>query len=127
MSYRRVPNIYTLTDIKTEEGLIVRVTGLKIGRLRKLAALLESDEDGFVENLDEVISLLLGGIVSWNLEDDNGPVDITREAIEDFEVPALFSILEKWMDETTGVSAELGKESPSGATFPGRPLTMEAL
>ena len=127
MAYRRVPNIYTLTGITGEDGLEIRIQGLKIGKLRKMAALMENEEEGMAENLDAVLDLILEGAVSWNLEDESGPVELTREALEEFEVPALFSMLEKWMDQAAGVGRELGKDSNSGVSFPAPPLTMEAL
>lgn len=123
MGHRKIPTIYTLTEI--EEGLIVRMKAIRIGRLRKLMSIVD-DETG--EALDEMFALLQEGLVSWNLEDENGvPVPTTMEGIEEQEMPLVLGILEAWLKNMTGPSEELGKGSFGGARFPGQPLTMEAL
>lgn len=123
MGYQKIPTIYTMTQI--EDGLIVRMKAIRIGRLRNLMKAVTKEDD---ESLDEMFSLLLEGLVSWNLEDENGqPVPTTMEGIEQQELPFILKILTTWLDNMTGVDQELGKGSPSGVTFPGRPLTMEAL
>lgn len=123
MGHRKIPTIYTLTDI--EEGLIVRMKAIRIGRLRKLMSIVD-DETG--QALDEMFALLQEGLVSWNLEDEDGqPVPTTMEGIEEQEMPLVLGILTEWLKNMTGPTQELGKGSFSGGQFPGRPLTMEAL
>lgn len=125
MGYRKTPTIYTLADIKGEDGLIVRMKAIRVGRLRKLMGVLGEGDDG---KLDEMFELLLEGLVSWNLEDEDGvPVPTTMEGLEQCEMPFVLAILEVWLENMTGPDADLGKGSPAGAQFPGRPLTMEAL
>jgi len=122
MGYRKVPTIYTLDDINGEDGLIVRMKGIRVGKLRRL---ISNDSD---DNVGEVLDLLLEGLVSWNLEDENGaPVPMTLEGLESQELPMITAIVDSWTDKVTGVSDELGKDSPAGEKFPGQPLTMEAL
>lgn len=124
MGYRKTPTIYTLTNVKDEDGLVVRMKAIRVGRLRKLMAVLSDDE----AQLDEMFSLLLEGLVSWNLEDEDGvPVPTTMEGLEQQEIPLILNILTEWLENMTGPDQELGKGSPSGVQFPGRPLTMEAL
>lgn len=127
MGYRRVPTIYTLDKVRGEEGLIVRLKAIKIGKMRKLMQLTSSD-DTANEGLAQILDLLQEALVSWNLEDEQGqPVPATPEGVEDQESELILRIVETWMDQMTGVTPELGKDSSSGASFPGRPLTMEAL
>lgn len=124
MGYRKTPTIYTLASIKGEDGLIVRMKAIRVGRLRKLMRVVSDDDS----QIDEMFELLLEGLVSWNLEDENGvPVPTTMEGLEDLEMPTVLGILTEWLENMTGPSEDLGKGSPAGAQFPGRPLTMEAL
>lgn len=124
MGYRKSPTIYTLASIKGEDGLIVRMKAIRVGRLRKLMRVVSDDDS----QIDEMFELLLEGLVSWNLEDENGvPVPTTMEGLEDLEMPTVLGILTEWLENMTGPSEDLGKDSPAGAQFPGRPLTMEAL
>lgn len=129
MGYRKVPTIYTLDDVKDEPGLIVRMKAIKVGKLRKLMRVISVEEDKMTpEMIDEIFKLLLDGLVSWNLEDEQGsPVPTTMDGVDELELTTVMAILNEWLENMTGVDDELGKDSTSGATFPGRPLTMEAL
>jgi hypothetical protein len=128
MGHRRIPTIYTFDEIPDEEGLIVRFKAIKIGKLRKLARLIEMDDDHMLEQMDELFTLMGEGLVSWNLEDEDGnAVEASLEGIEDQDFPFILKLLKLWLGEMTGPDEELGKDSVAGATFPGSPLRMEAL
>lgn len=121
MGYRKIPTIHTLDKIPGEDGLVVRMRGIKVGKLRRLVS---SEGD----NVEEVLSLILDGLVSWNLEDENGiPVPTTMEGLEDQEMDLITGIIEAWTESVTGVPEELGKGSGSGAISPVALPTMETL
>lgn len=127
MGYRRIPTIYTLDKIKGEDGLVVRMKGISFGKVRRLIALLDGDT-GNDEVMGAISDQLVANLVSWNLEDERGvPVPETAQGIDDQDFDLILKIIENWLDQITGPDAELGKGSPSGASFPGQPLTMEAL
>ena len=130
MGYRRIPTVYTLDSIPEEDGLVVRMSSIRLGKLRRLMKLTSDDSSGD-EGVGEILDLFAESIISWNLEDfDSGaPVPVTREGIEEQEVELVMRIVEAWMGEMTGTDGpnDLGKDSTSGEKFPGRPLTMEAL
>lgn len=128
MGHRRVPTIHTLDKIEGEEGLIVRLKGLRIGKLRGLIKIMESDEQGLSDMLDELTETMAAAAVSWNLEDEDGnPVEFDRDGIEELELDQLMGIVNAWTGAMTSVDDELGKDSTSGEKFPVPPLTMEAL
>lgn len=109
------------------EGLNIRIKSVKFGRVRRLIALMDS-EDKDVEIMDEMSSLLADALVSWDLQEEDGsPVEPNLEAIDDLEFDEVIDIINRWLDNITGPERELGKDSNSGVKFPGRPLTMEAL
>lgn len=127
MGYRRIPTIYTLDKIKGEDGLVVRMKGISFGKVRRLIALLDGDT-GNDAVMGAISDQLVANLVSWNLEDERGvPVPETAQGIDDQDFDLILKIIENWLDQITGPDAELGKGSPSGASFPGQPLTMEAL
>lgn len=127
MGYRKVPVVHTL-EFEEYEGLVVRMLGLKVGKMRRLLQLTDDSDDRTDEFIDEMFDLVVGGLVSWTLEDEQGhPLPADREQVEDLDFDMLQAILGAWLDKLTGVSADLGKDSPSGERFPGQPLTMEAL
>ena len=129
MGYRRIPTVYTLDAIHDEDGLIVRMTSIRLGKLRRLMKLTADDgaDDGGV---GEILDLFSQSLISWNLEDEQGaPVPTSLEGIEDQEVELIMRIVEAWMGRMTGTEGknDLGKDSIDGGKFPGQPLTMEAL
>lgn len=126
MGYRKIPTIHTLIFDGDLEGLVVRVKGVSFGRIRKLLNLVNDESDD--NTLEELASQLADCLVSWNLEDEEGvPVEATREGIDDQDWDFVMAVITKWLSEMTGANEELGKDSPSGVSFPGQPLTMEAL
>jgi hypothetical protein len=124
MGYRRVPTIHTLDDIEGEPGLEVRVKSIPFGKVRRLLRLLDDETS---EVMEEISAQLGNALVSWNLEDEDGPVPATLEAIEEQDFSLVMSVVNSWLSAITGVSDDLGKDSPSGPQFPGQPVTMEAL
>jgi len=128
MGYRRIPTIHTLDSIPDEEGLVVRMSSIRLGKLRRLMQLTSDDSgDGGV---GEILDLFQESLVSWNLEDEDGsPVPTTMEGIESQDFDLVMRVVESWMDRITGSDGknDLGKDSTFGESFPGRPLTMEAL
>ena len=128
MGYRKIPTIHTLVDLEGEEGLVVRMKAIRIGKLRQMMKAMSAADDSDDQTLDELFTLLQEGLVSWNLEDEGGtPIPATMAGIEEQELPLILKIMTAWLEQMTGPSADLGKGSPSGATFPGQPLTMELL
>lgn len=129
MGYRKIPTIYTLDSIPDEDGLVVRMRSVQIGKIRRLIRIVDAGDDANeVETLDQIFGLFLDGLVSWNLEDADGkPVPTTKEGLDDQEMGLVLSILNEWLTAMSGPTQDLGKGSPSGENFPGRPLTMEAL
>jgi hypothetical protein len=127
MGYRKVPRIYTLEFDGELTGLVVRIKSIKFGKIRRLIALM--DEDGKdVELMNQINAFLVDAIVSWTLQDENGTdVEVSSESIDELDFDEIMEIVNKWLDCMTGPGPELGKGSSSGATFPGQPLTMEAL
>jgi len=129
MGYRKVPTIYVL-EFDKHDGLVVRMKGMKIGKLRRLIRVMDEDEDSRTgEMVEEVVDLFAGHLASWNLEPEEGgdTLPTTREEVEELELNFLFDLVNGWMQAMTGVEDDLGKDSPSGEQFPGQPVMMEAL
>ncbi len=127
MGYRKIPTIHTLT-FKKYDGLVVRMRGLKIGKMRKILQVLSADEQDTLALVDAMVKFISDGLISWTLETEDGQeVPTTVEEVEDLEFDMLSDILNAWLGEVSGPDDDLGKDSSDGARFPGRPLTMEAL
>lgn len=126
MGYRKAPTILTLKFDKPEyEGLSVRMKSLSFGKVRKLISATESASD---ENFDELLEAVDRGIVSWNLEEEDGTeIPANAEALNDQDFQFVMDVIMAWLDCMTGVTEDLGKGSSNGPVFPGQPVTMEAL
>ncbi len=124
MGYRKVPTIYTLKFDKYPD-LQVRLKGLRLGAMRRLIALGDNELNS---HLDEIIGMLAGAAVSWNLEDEDGrEIPFNAQSLDDMELEFLMDIFNAWTDQLMGVDDDLGKGSNSGATSPVPLPTMEAL
>lgn len=114
MGHRKVPTIYTITDVKGLEGAVIRLKSIKVGKLRRLLAALESDAD-FSTVMTPIFTMVAEALVSWDLEDENGtPLPATLEGIEELELADIMGIISAWTERMTGVDPDLGKDSPSG-------------
>lgn len=116
------------------EGLQIVLRKLKISDYAKLIPLINQAENADETNtdLDDIQGLMEGigntladFIVSWNMEDENGPVPVEEIAGEELEL--VFNVFQGWIQAQVGVDAELGKDSRSGETSPMPNLVMEAL
>lgn len=67
------------------------------------------------------IEPLIKRITSWNLEDDDGPVPVTRAAFdEQFDLEAAGALISAWMEVVTGsATAPLGEPSTDSASSDG--------
>lgn len=137
--YRREAKVYKLNFSDPDmDGLVVMARSISTGRLMKLMRLAVrfSEERGgtkreFTEDDLEAIEGLLSGFAkaldSWNLEDDDGPVPATLEGLQDQEFDFSLAIVMAWLNAVGGVSAELGKGSTSGPSFPEVSIPTELL
>jgi hypothetical protein len=129
MGFKKVPTIYTLTFEGTDwEGLEARMSSTSFGTVRRLFRMLNDDSsDNELESVEGIVNLLAKNLVSWNLEDDNGPVPADESGLDDQEFPFIMELSNRYLDQITGVVGDLGKDSTSGEKFPGQLPTMEAL
>jgi len=132
MSYKRKVNT---TTIKVEgedyEGLEIVVKSLTIKDFRTLLPLVKKAESFDDDHMDldlldslltEMGEAILSFVISWNMEDDNGPVPVSEIVNE--ELPLLMAVFGGLTQSMSGVSPELGKDSTSGETFPMLPMQM---
>lgn len=68
--------------------------------------------------LDAKLQLLADRLVSWDLEDEQGPIPTTLDGIKRLEAEVLVQILQAWGAASTAVAAPLPSASSDGATPP---------
>lgn len=123
----KVGKIYKLSfEDERFEGLEVRVKSMQLGQFIKLASLI--DEGGFTgDTAEEIFERFSKVLVSWNAEDDEGPLPITAEGLLRLDLVEARAIVEGWRDAVTGVTGPLDKSSTSGEQYPEGSIPMEIL
>jgi hypothetical protein len=132
-AFKRKSTTVTVQLTGDYEGLEVTLKALTIGDFREILPVLTKAEEVEDSNdltliqtlVDDMVGILVKRIVSWNMEDDNGPVPVTE--IADEEIPLIMGIFQGWTQAMTGVDKELGKDSVSGETSPMPSIVMETL
>lgn len=132
MGYTRRPTIHTLNQFEEYPGLEVRVMAVRIGKMRQIIASLEDDSDSddlSEDQIGEMVRIVSDNLVSWNLEDEEPdgtivPVPCDEAGVNDLELDMLVAILNAWMEELTGPTEELGKDSSSAPSSAGPSLEL---
>ncbi|GAA4226111.1 hypothetical protein GCM10022254_10000 [Actinomadura meridiana] len=133
-------NIYNLRfQTPSHKGLEVRAESVAVGefrRLMRLAVELQDDDGNPVaktkftpEQVDALDGLLEGfsrALVSWNLKKRGAPVPATPDGLDSMPLEFVFPVIKEWFTAVGGVAEDsaLGKDSPSGVTFPESSLPM---
>lgn len=127
MGYVRDKTFRLTWDDDTEfAGLEVRAKSLSIDNFLRVAPLMElagKDRDGFsaddMAQIDEIFTVFAGALVDWNLEQEDGtPVPATREGLGRQDLAFGLAVAMQWLKTVVAVSPDLGKDLPSGETFP---------
>ncbi len=113
MGFKRKRKVYKLDFTGTEyQGLEVRLTGLTTGEFLEFAALNANSEDA--NETEKLLQFFARHLISWNLEDENGPVPATLEGVKDNDLSMSVFIMEAWTAALTEVPAKTEKKSSDG-------------
>lgn len=97
-------------------GLEVRARSLSIGRLLEVGRLKDQVKESTADGaLTELFKAFEQSLVSWNLEDEAGPVAQTVDGLMSLDTSLALMIVVTWFDSISAVSESLGKASTSGA------------
>lgn len=118
MGYKHQAKIYKFKFDDSDpdyEGLEVRLKSLPMKDFLKISKMQGTDHSE--EELDEVISLLVKSIVSWNVEDANDePLPVSEEnLLEVFDLTFVLFLITRWMEQMSDVEPNLKRASPSTA------------
>lgn len=119
MGYRPKRRVYALDFTGTEyEGLQASVRGSTVGEELEL-----NDMEFTGEN---IVKALVSRLISWNVEDETGPVPTTFDGVCTQDVAMVTAILNALRTVNSGVSDPLPQSSPSGEPSPEASIPMEA-
>jgi hypothetical protein len=146
MGYTRKPKVFKVTfDVGHEfEGLSITTRGLSVAQFADLAQRLQGIGDVFEgqDDQSEQIAALIAltgqlaplratfaeALMSWDMvEEDGTPTPATLDGVNLIEDMEFLTLIGSWVDAIGGVSAPLGKASPSGGTSPVLSGLMEPL
>jgi hypothetical protein len=127
----KVPNIKVTLKFASEEyeGLeIVVRKGTIADALRGEAMMKKAKDLSEAEGAQLVFEYLSEFIVSWNIEDDEGnPTPVNAASLMVFPASFAWDIFAAFIEQTTGVDSELGKDSDSTKRFQADLIPMETL
>lgn len=131
MGYRRERRLFNLKFEDPEyAGLEVLIRTLPVGEFLGLARLQASldTENPDISAVEKLFKVFLDKLIRWNVEDpDSGePVPTTMAGLQTLELDFVLVIIGAWVNGMAGVSPSLGKDSPSGGTFPEVDVPTEA-
>lgn len=151
MGYREKRRTFTLAFAEDSEyaGLEVRARSVSFGQLMgvlDLARMGEGDKKFGVEDIqdiDKMIRMFAGRIVSWNLEDENGdpvslepqevdgqretPAEARYRALMDRDMDMVLDLVLSWLDGMVGTPGPLDGSSHSGGQSEEVSIPMEPL
>lgn len=134
MAYKRERKRYNLVFADPDmRGLEVKAKSTSMGEfleINKLSMqLLESPDmtKQDIATLHELFERFSTVLVSWNLEDEDGPVATTKDGLLTQDPEFVMEIISAWIDAVNGVDAELGKDSTSTPQFPEVSIPMDTL
>jgi hypothetical protein len=118
MGYKR-PKFRLKFEREDMAGLEVTVRGLSVDGLLKLIRLADGLKgDGSItaklETASQLFDAMAGSLVSWNLEDDDGPVAADRDGIAAQDLGFLLGIVYPWIEAVASVDTPLPQGSASG-------------
>lgn len=134
MGFKKPVTLYKLLFDGTEyDGLEIVTKSLSVGEMQEITkesvgVLSDGVHSvlGKVEASEALLKRFADSIVSWNLEDEDGtPIVVSLATVLEQDAAFIHAIVTAWMKATAGVSADLGKDSVSGETFPEALIPME--
>lgn len=130
MGYKRKIKTVILEFTDPEfEGFECEVKSLPISEYLRVAELADQAEEG-TKTAKEMFGVFAKALVRWNLEDENDqPVPATYDGVIAQDFDFVMSLIAGWLQSMGGVDEKstLGKDSPSGMTFPEGSIPMEPL
>jgi hypothetical protein len=101
------------------QGLVVEMTGLKVGLFMEVAELGDFDaarlKRAGASKVLRVFDIVAGGLHQWNVIDDAGePVPASLDGIKTQEFPFILMLLEQWMAAVGSVPGPLEQPSAAG-------------
>jgi hypothetical protein len=127
MGYKKKTKTFELSfkGDKEYDGLELVMKGLSIGKYLKIAELADAANGDKTADLRPMLSAFADALISWNMEDEDGPVPADLDGIESLEIEFVMTLVSKWLTSVAGVSAPLAESSDSGATAQELSIPME--
>jgi hypothetical protein len=129
--FRKEPTHYKLSfEDEKLRGLEVIVKALPLRDFLEIQRLTVESGDDAAKQFEQNKSVYMkfaDAIVSWNLEDDNGPVPATFEGVIDQESSFVAILIKGWLEAMTSVPKESKPDLNDGGTSQEALMPMEVL
>lgn len=117
MGYKRKVKTFVLEfDDEEFAGLELEVKSLPLGKFLALSKKFDQEDKDDAE-VEEMILLFFGAMISWNMEDENDQaMEMTYENLLTLDLDFVMACISAWLDAIASVPSDLGKDSKSGET-----------
>ena len=116
MGYKRQPKQYRL-KFEDHPGLEVTAGSINTNDFLELTGLLAQfsgrDAAAAAQATGKVLDLFAAALISWNLEDEGGPVPADRAGIGSQDFDFNLQLIMGWMEAIASVDTPLKQPSPS--------------
>lgn len=126
MAYKYEPRRLRI-EFEDMAGLVVKARPLTLDELLAAVRLETATSTGQPDEIEELVDRFIDTVSEWSLEDDDGPVPLTRDAIGRLDHGFFKSVMRGWMRAVTEVPDPLDERSASGVTSPEVSLPMDPL
>jgi hypothetical protein len=128
MGFKVKPKTYTVRFEEGHEyhGVEARLSGMSYGEWEQVTGL---DGGEGETNGGASVRRFVDHLISWNLEDENGPVPTTFDAVKELDHDLVAALNNAWIQTLIGVhdADPLPETSPSGEPSQVASIPMEAL
>jgi hypothetical protein len=115
MGYKVEKKAYRL-KFEDRPGLEVTAASLPLGDFLNVTKLAGGSAAEAAENAADLFSAFADSLISWNIEDDNGPVTPDLAGIKTLDFDFVIEIVMAWVQAMGGVDNPLQKGSSNGET-----------
>ena len=125
--YRRASKEYRLQfEGDGFDGLEVTMGPLSTAEFLELSEIADQ-ADASAKDARRMVELVASHLVSWNLEDDDGPVPPTLASLLADDIDFVLAIVKAWTGATAGVSPPLPNSLNGGGKYPEASIPMAPL
>jgi hypothetical protein len=119
MGFKRSALVLEWPENSEFSGLEIRMRRMTIRQLIDVEKLSDVSKDSTADEvktaMSEMLDAVAGGLLSWNYEDEDGPVPAVRESLDGLDMDMVMAWIRAWKTAAAAVPLASPPSSPTGA------------